>query len=85
MRSVRPSVSLLVPVVTRLVYVIYTGLAIAASEAALRIFDKDAGYSCSKGLFGIGDEVCKIPIEMCFIRRTEAGNFAWMPARSRAP
>ena len=66
MGFVRPSVSLLVPVATRLVYVIYTGLAIAASEAALRIFDKDAGYSCSKGLFGIGDEVCKIPIEFCF-------------------
>ena len=30
--------SLLVPVVTRLVYGIYAGLAIAASEEALRIF-----------------------------------------------
>ena len=41
MGFVRPPMKKLVPVVTRLVYVIYTGLAIAASEAALRIFDKD--------------------------------------------
>jgi hypothetical protein len=82
MRYVRPPMSLLVPMVTRLVYFIYTGLAIVASEAALRIFDKDA-YSCYKtGLFGSGDEVCKLPIELCYYL---AGRFAWTPARSRAP
>ena len=65
MGFVRPPVSLLVPVGTRVVYVIYAGLAIAASGAALRIFDKDARYSCSKsGLFRT--EVCKRPIEFCF-------------------
>ena len=66
MGFVRPPMKKLVPVVTRLVYGIYTGLAIAASEAALRIFDKDAEYSCSKGMFGIGEKVCKIPIKFCF-------------------
>ena len=66
MGFVRPPMRKLVPVVTRLVYVIYAGLATAASGAALRIFDKDAEYSCSKGLFGIGDKVCKIPIKFCF-------------------
>ena len=58
MGFVRPSVSLLVPVGTRLVYVIYAGLAIAASEAALRIYDKDSRH-CENG-------VCKRPIKMCF-------------------
>ena len=58
MGYVLPTMSLLVPVVTRLVYGIYAGLAIAASEEALRIFDKDAGH-CR-------DEVCKFPVEMCF-------------------
>jgi len=62
MGFVRPPISLLVPVVTRLVYVIYAGLAIAASEEALRIFDKDAEHC--------GDEVCKRPIEMCSLTLT---------------
>ena len=67
MRDMRPPMSRLVPMVTRLVYVIYTGLAIVASEAALRIFDKDAYSSChNTGLFGTGDEVCKLPIKFCY-------------------
>ena len=71
----------LVPVVTRLVYVIYAGLAIAASGAALRIFDKDAEYSCSKsGLFGTGDKVCKIPINFCFDGASDGGTDFCMDA-----
>ena len=53
MGFVRPPMSLLVPVATRLVYAIYTGLAVAASEAALRIFDQDApNRGCSKSEIG---------------------------------
>ena len=66
MGFVRPPISLLVPVVTRLVYVIYAGLAIAASEAALRIFDKDSRHC---------DEVCKLPIEFCFYSESGGREF----------
>ena len=53
MGFVRPPMSLLVPVASRLVYAIYTGLAVAASEAALRIFDQDApNRGCSKSEIG---------------------------------
>ena len=52
-----PSVSLLVPVITRLVYAIYTGLAIVAYKDAQHIFDKDAA-SCNDGM-------CRFPIAFC--------------------
>ena len=52
-----PSVSLLVPMITRLVYAIYTGLAIAAYKDAQHIFDEDA-TSCDDG-------VCRFPIVFC--------------------
>ena len=52
-----PSVSLLVPVITRLVYAIYTGLAIVAYKDAQHIFDEDAA-SCDDGM-------CRIPIVFC--------------------
>ena len=78
--------SLLVPMVTRLVYVIYTGLAIVASEAALRIFDKKDTYSSAT------TRGCSVPVMRCAsspsnsaIIWTMAGCFVWTPARSRAP
>ena len=58
------SVSLLVPMITRLVYAIYTGLAIVAYEEAQRIFDKDS-TSCNDG-------VCKFPITFCSFKRSTA-------------
>ena len=68
-----PSVSLLVPVITRLVYAIYTGLAIVAYKEAQRIFDEHA-TSCNDG-------VCKFPIRFCSSKRStaewdEAGDFS---------
>ena len=52
-----PSVSLLVPMITRLVYAIYTGLAIVAYKDAQHIFDEDA-TSCDDGM-------CRFPIRFC--------------------
>ena len=52
-----PSVSLLVPMITRLVYAIYTGLAIVAYKDAQHIFDEDAA-SCDDGM-------CRFPIVFC--------------------
>ena len=60
-----PSVSLLVPMITRLVYAIYTGLAIVAYEEAQRIFDEHAG-SCDD------DGMCRFPITFCSFKRSTA-------------
>jgi hypothetical protein len=57
-----PPVSLLVPMTTRLVYAIYTGLAIAAYKDAQNIFDPDTA-SCN-------DEVCRFPITFCNSKRS---------------
>ena len=57
-----PPVSLLVPMITRLVYAIYTGLAIAAYKDAQSIFDP-ATASCN-------DEVCTFPITFCNYKRS---------------
>lgn len=59
-----PPVSLLVPIITRLVYAIYFGLAIAAYKDAQLIFDPNAA-SCN-------DEVCRLPIRFCNYERAHA-------------
>ena len=100
MRDVRPPMSLLVPMVTRLVYVIYTGLAIVASEAALRIFDKKvfvlnkllSQKKKKRILTPATTRGCSVRVMRCAsspsnsaIIWTMAGCFVWTPARSRAP
>ena len=65
----RPRISLLVPVITRLVYAAYAGLAIIAYQEAQVIFD---GGSTNQYSIECNEEgtACSLPIKFCAYETT---------------